>query len=483
MGPLALPAQDARRSDASPALVVNDIHSRLNPTHVRRIERPNDVEALVRVVRRAREAGESISIGGGRHAMGGQQFGEDCVLVDTRNLARIVALDVERGLVTVEAGIQWPELLAGLDRLQTGRDSRWGIVQKQTGADRLTLGGALACNAHGRGLTLPPIIGQVEAFDLVDGSGNLRHCSRTEHPELFRLAIGGYGLFGVVARVQLRLRPRVKVRRVVRLVRTEQVIDLLEERIRDGYEYGDFQFMTDERAGDDFLGLGICACYQPVPDATLMTVRPIGFSAADWARLATLAHTDKRRAFDEYATRYLETCGQIYWSDAQMSSPYADDYHAEIDRACGATATGSEMIGEIFVARRELAAFMTNARRELWRLRANVIYGTVRLIERDDESFLAWAKDRYACVVFNLHVDHTRDAIARASGAFRVLIDLGLAHGGGFYLTYHRWAWRDQVERAYPEMRPFLALKRRHDPDGLFQSTWYRHYAATFGRP
>jgi hypothetical protein len=112
-----------------------------------------------------------------------------------------------------------------------------------------------------------------------------------------------------------------------------------------------------------------------------------------------------------------------------------------------------------------------------------VIYGTVRLIERDDESFLAWAKDRYACVVFNLHVDHTRDAIARASGAFRVLIDLGLAHGGGFYLTYHRWAWRDQVERAYPEMRPFLALKRRHDPDGLFQSSWYRHYAATFGRP
>jgi hypothetical protein len=278
-----------------------------------------------------------------------------------------VALDVERGLVTVEAGIQWPELLAGLDRLQTGRDSRWGIVQKQTGADRLTLGGALACNAHGRGLTLPPIIGQVEAFDLVDGSGNLRHCSRTEHPELFRLAIGGYGLFGVVARVQLRLRPRVKVRRVVRLVRTEQVIDLLEERIRDGYEYGDFQFMTDERAGDDFLGLGICACYQPVPDATLMTVRPIGFSAADWARLATLAHTDKRRAFDEYATRYLETCGQIYWSDAQMSSPYADDYHAEIDRACGATVAGSEMIGEIFVARRELAAFMTNARRELRR--------------------------------------------------------------------------------------------------------------------
>ena len=36
-----------------------------------------------------------------------------------------------------------------------------------------------------------------------------------------------------------------------------------------------------------------------------------------------------------------------------------------------------------------------------------MIYGTVRLIERDDETFLAWARDRYACVIFNLHVEHT----------------------------------------------------------------------------
>ena len=41
-------------------------------------------------------------------------------------------------------------------------NQRWGIVQKQTGADRLSLGGALACNAHGRGLALKPIVDQVE---------------------------------------------------------------------------------------------------------------------------------------------------------------------------------------------------------------------------------------------------------------------------------------------------------------------------------
>jgi len=72
-------------------------------------------------------------------------------------------------------------------------------------------GGALAANVHGRGLTLRPIIGDVESFTLMDADGRLTTCSRTENGELFRLAIGGYGLFGIVTRVRLRLMPRTKL--------------------------------------------------------------------------------------------------------------------------------------------------------------------------------------------------------------------------------------------------------------------------------
>ena len=112
--------------------------------------------------------------------------------------------------------------------------------------------------------------------------------------------------------------------------------------------------------------------------------------------------------------------------------------------------------------------------------RANVIYGTVRLIEKDDETFLAWARDRYACIIFNLHVDHTPAEIERAADAFRALIDLGIRHGGSYYLTYHRWARRDQVERCYPQLPAFLSLKRQYDPGEVFQSNWYRHYRDMF---
>jgi FAD/FMN-containing dehydrogenase len=458
--------------------IVNDVHSQLNETRVASIAKPRDVEELRAVVTKARRTGQSISIAGGRHAMGGQQFGAGTMLVDTRALDRVLAFDDGVGHVTVEGGIQWPALLAFLGRAQ--RSPRpWGIYQKQTGADRFSLAGSLSSNIHGRGLNLKPLVDQVEAFDLMRSTGETVRCSRIEHPELFRLAIGGYGLFGIITSVTLRLRPRVKVRRVVRLTRTAEVFDQFEARIRDGCLYGDYQFTTaDGDAG--FLRRGIMSCYEEVPDDVPLTDDPVRFTPEDWARLTFYSHSDKRRAFDLYSRTYLETSGQVYWSDAQLFSSYVDNYHATLDHALGACVKGSEMITELYVPPDRLAAFMDAARAVLRHRRGHVIYGTVRLIERDDETMLRWARDRFACIVFNLHVEHTLGAVAYAAETFRALIDLAIAENGSYYLTYHRWARRDQVARCYPQMREFLAAKRQFDPGEMFQSDWYRHYRAMF---
>jgi FAD/FMN-containing dehydrogenase len=468
--------------DRDRSSLVNDVHSQLNATQVDRIVKPATVDEVRAAIAAARSAGKSVSIAGGRHAMGGQQFGDANVLLDMRDLNRVLAFDDLHGVIEVEGGIQWPQIIEYLNRAQASAsdsDRQWGIFQKQTGADRLSIAGALSCNAHGRGLNLKPIVDQVVAFDLVGPSGEVRTCSRAEHADLFRLAIGGYGLFGVITRVRLRLRPRAKVRRVVALAETPTIMERFDERIRDGYLYGDYQFATDAHR-DSFLQRGVFSCYQPVPADTPLTAHPTRFNPEDWARLTFYSHKYKRRAFEVYSSRYLKTSGQIYWADWQLSAAYVDNYHADLDRALGARVKATEMISEIYVQRSQLAAFMAEARSVLRRRRANMIYGTVRLIERDEETFLAWAHDRYACVIFNLHIEHTPKAIEAAAEAFRDLIDLGIQHGGSYYLTYHRWARRDQVERCYPQFAEFLALKRRHDPGEVFQSNWYRHYRGMF---
>ena len=138
------------------------------------------------------------------------------------------------------------------------------------------------------------------------------------------------------------------------------------------------------------------------------------------------------------------------------------------------------MITKIYVPRPSLAGFLARVRRDFRAHQVELIYGTIRLIERDEESFLTWARDSYACIIFNLHADHTPDGLAKVADDFRRLIDRAIEYGGSYYLTYHRWAARRQVETCHPRFVEFLRLKRRYDPEERFQSDWYRHYKAMF---
>src|SRR5580704_1544905 len=140
--------------DRGPALT--DIHARLYPSRPALQRRAEALTDVLAVVAQARRRGLSIAVSGGRHAMGGQQFLQQGCVLDMRGMNRILAFDRERGRITVEAGITWPELMRGYLARQAGSAPQWGIRQKQTGADALTIGGALAANIHGRGLACPP---------------------------------------------------------------------------------------------------------------------------------------------------------------------------------------------------------------------------------------------------------------------------------------------------------------------------------------
>lgn len=460
-------------------VVVNDVHSQLNATRVREVVTVGTATDLQRALRQANAAGQSISIAGGRHAMGAQQFASDSILLDMRQFNRVRSFDRARGIVDVEAGIMWPALVDYLLKEQAGRSIAWGIAQKQTGADRLTIGGALSANVHGRGLKMKPFIADVESFTLIDARGDVRTCSRTRNSELFRLAIGGYGLFGVIAAVRLRLARREKIQRVVEVRMIDDLPKAFEQRIADGFTFGDFQFAVDETSGD-FLRRGVFSCYRPVDPKTPMPDAQKELGDEDWHALLLLAHNNKATAFDRYSKYYLSTSGQLYWSDTHQMSTYLDDYHLRLDKQLGVTDRATEMITEIYVPRPALPSFMAEVAATFRKNGVPIVYGTVRLIEQDDESVLAWAKQPYACIIFNLHVVHTPEGMDRAAQAFRDLIDMGMKRGGRYYPTYHRHARRDQVETCYPQLPEFLRLKRKYDPSERFQSDWYRFYKQMF---
>ena len=130
---------------AEPGVLVNDIHSQLNPTRVREVVAVSSPADIQRALRSAAASGHVISIAGGRHAMGAQQFAESSLMLDMTRVNRVRSLDRAKGIVDVEAGIMWPALVDHLLTSQEGRLTPVGYCAEADGRgstdDRRSAGG------------------------------------------------------------------------------------------------------------------------------------------------------------------------------------------------------------------------------------------------------------------------------------------------------------------------------------------------------
>ena len=151
---------------------------------------------------------------------------------------------------------------------------------------------------------MKPLISNVESFTLINADGKSLRCSRDENNELFRLAIGGYGLFGLIDTVSLRLVPRRKLRRVVEVIHADDLPRRFEDRIAQKFLYGDFQFSVNEKS-PDFLQLGVFSCYEAIDqDEPVHAAKELRDD--DWLDLLRLAYTNRAKAFQRYSDYYLD---------------------------------------------------------------------------------------------------------------------------------------------------------------------------------
>ena len=228
-----------------------------------------------------------MSIAGSRHAMGGAQFGSG-VGAPGRAAAQagVLALDGHRGSRSRSRRASSGRRLIG-GACSLALDT---FAQKQTGADRLSIGGAVSANVHGRGLTMRPFVADVESLSRRRRRRASSAVPRTEDPDLFRLVLGGYGLFGVVFSVTLRLVPRRTLERVVEVKQPT----------------GSWTRSTSGSRRASSTATSSSRSIRPRPTSStrhllVLPARPRPASARratralrdDWRRLLQLAHTDK----------------------------------------------------------------------------------------------------------------------------------------------------------------------------------------------
>ena len=226
---------------------------------------------------------------------------------------------------------------------------------------------------------------------------------------------------------------------------------------------------------------GVFSSYHPASTATSVQNIKAGMMDERWLYFVTLAHQNKKKAFEEYMNYCESLSGQTNWSDVWQRSTYIDDYHRIVDQRTASRTHATEVLSELYIPHNNLVPFFDDVRKDFLADEINLMYTTVRFIEKDDQSFLPWAREPYCCVIFNLHTVHTRREINRSADAFRKLIDHAIKYNGSYYLTYHRFAKKEQVLACYPQFPKFLKKKLEYDPEEKFVSNWYWHYKKMLG--
>jgi decaprenylphospho-beta-D-ribofuranose 2-oxidase len=182
---------------ADPQGIANDF-SRLNPTAVREVFRPTTEEQVRDAIQEAAAKGLKVAIAGKRHSMGGQTLYPDAIALDMLVFNKIVSLDDATKILTVQSGATWSDV-------QRFLNPRGLAVLSMQGPNVFTVGGSMSVNAHGWDMRHGPVASSIAWFRILLADGSIRRCSREENSELFHLVLGGYGIFGVILDVGLRV--------------------------------------------------------------------------------------------------------------------------------------------------------------------------------------------------------------------------------------------------------------------------------------
>ena len=445
----------------------SDDASRLNATQPAEVIRvaadPAEAERqLAGLVQRAAREGRHISISGAQHSMGGHTLYPGGIALDMHPFNRL-SLDEGKHLLTAGAGARWLEIIPFLD--QRG----YAVSVMQTNND-FSVGGSISVNCHGWQNDMPPICSTVESFRLLMASGEVVRCSRTENRELFSLALGGYGLFGVMLEVELRVVPNDYYEAEARAVAPQDYVKVYHELTRGHRDVGMAYGRISVAPSSFFLEASVTLLRRKATDQptknTLTDEKP--------SLLKRLVYRGQVGSdFGKNLRWWLEkqvgeTAGKVLSRNQVMNEP--SNLYATRDP--GAT----DILHEYFIPAGRFAEFIEKSRPVFLSYRPELLNVTVRNVEPDEDTFLRYAPEEMFGLVLLFH--QRRDAAAEATMKVmtRDLIEVALACGGRYYLPYRPHATPEQFLRAYPRAREFFALKQRYDPAGIFENEFYLNY-------
>ncbi|TDO51763.1 decaprenylphospho-beta-D-ribofuranose 2-oxidase [Kribbella sp. VKM Ac-2527] len=160
------------------------------------VRRPVSDEDVIRAVR----AAARITVRGAGRSYGDAALPERATVLDMTAHNRVVSFDQLNGIIVVEAGALLRDIID--QTLPIG----W-LLPVLPGTERITVGGAIASDVHGKNHPGAGSFGQhVLGLSLLRSDGSVDDLSAAQNPDEFWATVGGMGLTGVILRAGIQLR-------------------------------------------------------------------------------------------------------------------------------------------------------------------------------------------------------------------------------------------------------------------------------------
>jgi FAD/FMN-containing dehydrogenase len=455
---------------------INDA-SCLSKTEIYGIVEVHSIEDIMKTLAFARDNKLPVTTAGVRHSMGGQAFRKGGIVLDMRGFNRIVLNESARS-VTVQPGATWHDI-------QNALHPRFAVRAMQS-TDIFSVGGSISVNAHGMDHQAGALAKSIKSMRVMLADGSLRSVSPTENTELFNLVVGGYGLFGVIVEAELDIADNLVYQTGRRVLDYKEFPALFAREIENDSNIG-LMYGHLSTAPSTFLKEMLLYTYTRM-DGSDFERRPLGDVSGTKLRRLTINLSKQGPLFQEmkwlsekHIEHRMENCtvtrAQAIGSAEACLVSRNDPMHDSVPYLRNSLPDDTDILHEYFIPRSQFVSFVDGMRRIMTDNRTNLLNASVRIVHQE-ENFLTYSPEPAFSLVLYINQATDAEGNRRMKKVTEELIDLTIAHKGRFFLPYQLYYSRDQLQRSYPQIEQFFAMKRKYDPAELFTNTLYQKYAS-----
>ena len=430
------------------------------PVQCCQVTRPEKQRELREAVQ-SRDVVDVIARGLGR-SYGDAALNQGSGVILGEKLDRLLGFDVQSGVLHAEGGASFADIVETFV-------PRGFFLSVAPGTKHVTLGGAIACDVHGKNHHKTGAISNfIEEIELLTASGQTLMCSRTQNAAAFWATLGGMGLTGVIVSAKMRLMPIESAWIETKYTRTPDLTATLAAFERGAHSEYIVAWIDCLSSGVD-LGRSVVIegehasgerAMQEIKGDVLALELPKGkgvpFDLPDFVLNPYTVKKFNDLYYDNHPTESKLTSLETFF--------YPLDKIEKWNRIYGARGFVQY---QCVVPLDNAAAILTHLLETIAASGQAAFLAVLKRMGKSDDAPLGFALDGY-CLALDLPMTPQTVEFCQQLDAITV------AAGGRVYLAKDATTTPENFRRMYPRLPDFEAAKRHLDPDDRFASSLSR---------